>query len=200
MLFECLSGLLFITHCFSRRVIHFKFNLKGFISELVKFSIKKIPASFQSLTAIPIAYSIAQILNRSFSYLYYVSTKTALASNVKYVVNSLVNELFAQSSLPQVKCLIENMSEIFYKSSSLERAASGSENSQVGCIAYLAVFLANYHKILTDENLNASSSANRNASGFVAASPDEQSSVFDKSDILKIYSIFKISSRIFGKF
>lgn len=153
---------------------------------MVKFSIKKIPNSFQSLTNIPIAYSIAQILNRCFSFLYYISTKSPLSNNIHHVVNNLANELFAQSNLPQVKCLIENMSEVFFKSSS----ESISCQSLPNCITYLAVFLSSYHKILLEDSSNLP----------VANKSSENSANFDKSDILKIYSIFKITSRVFGNF
>lgn len=167
------------------------FVISGFINELVKFSIKKIPNSSQSLTNIPIAYSLSQILNRCFSFLYYISTKSPLSHNINSVVNSLVNELFAQANSPQVKCLVENMSEIFFKSSSELKADEG----QTSCISYLGVFLSQYHKLLSVDNSNMSFNKSSSASE-ICRTPSN----FDKSDVLKIYSLFKISSRIFGKY
>ncbi len=117
----------------------FNFNYlikNGFIKELVKFAIKKLPNSFQSLTPITIAYSIAQNLNRCFCYLYYISTKTSLVQNSKYVVNNLVNELFVLSNLPQVKCLIENISDIFYKKSSFKNTNASNVTSSPQCFFF----------------------------------------------------------------
>ena len=135
--------------------------------------------------------------------MYFVSGGS-LNQQAKNIINEIVNELFTKAHLPQVKCLVENLCEISYKNNSNAKDKFCLVQNQSNTITYLAAFLCLYFKMINEESNNQTTANTLNSYFISDETLEYKLSInqfnLNKYELLKLYSVLKIFSKIFGMF